>query len=464
MSVFGVLVLNLLFLLAGSCVLWGAGAWTTWGDWAWSSGVSYMSGLCAVSVLATLVPIYGGSLSAGAILALVAGVGVAGIVVGIARRRPFPTSSTTRTAPDLVTLALAGVTLLLLLLFFRVARIEPMTSWDAWGFWMTKAKAIYYFGGLDLSIFRQTWPSYPILVPALAAMNFRFMGAADTTALAVQWWLLGAGFVWASAGMLRRVAPARVTWLFLAIFVALPQFDQRLLERTADWPLDLFFGVAACALLVWVLTRETWLVVVFCLGLSAALLTKREGLLLAACLVAAGLLAADARRRSTWLAILGATAVAYLPAIPWRLWWTSRHLPGDTPPGGLVHATFTGLGQAPRAFELVAQLTFRYGFWLGTAPLALAAAIVCLRASNRRAAVFFLAAFGLTFIGWAWENWAFVSEGYPITSDPSLNPTNRTVASLVVLSTVAAPVLVGQLLAQRVRSEAPEAAPAAVSP
>lgn len=50
-----------------------------------------------------------------------------------------------------------------------------MTSWDAWGFWMTKAKAIYYFGGIDTSIFRQTWPSYPLLVPVLAAMNFRFM-------------------------------------------------------------------------------------------------------------------------------------------------------------------------------------------------------------------------------------------------------------------------------------------------
>jgi len=239
MSVLGVLVINLLSLLAGSGVLWGIRGWTTWREWASMGGIAYMSGLFAVSVLATLVPIYGGALSAGTILALVAGVGLAGAAVGVVKRRPFPSRASSPAPTDLVALVPMAVTFVLLVLFFRVARIEPMTSWDAWGFWMTKAKAIYYFGGIDTSIFRQTRPSYPLLVPALAAMNFRFMGAADTTALGVQWWLLAVGLVWAVPGLLRSIAPPRVTWLFLALFAALPQFDDKLLSRTADWPLDI---------------------------------------------------------------------------------------------------------------------------------------------------------------------------------------------------------------------------------
>lgn len=459
MSVLAVLVLNLLFLLAGSCLLWGVRGFATWREWRALSGVAFMSGLAAVAVIATLVPIYGGGLSAGVILALVAGVGLAGIAIGAVQRRPLPARASSPTAIDLPAVILAALTLALLLLFFRVARIQPMTSWDAWGFWTTKAKAIYFFGGIDTSIFRQTWPSYPLLVPVLDAMNFRFMGAADTTALGVQWWLLGVGFVGAAAGLLRRIAPPRVTWLFLALFVTVPQFDDRLLERTADWPLDLFFGVAACSLLAWVLTREAWLLAVLCTALAAVLLTKREGQLLAACLVAAGILATGVRRWRVWVALVGVAVIAYLPAIPWRLWWTSRHLAADTPSGGLLHATFASLHDAPAAFHLVAQLAFSYHFWLGLAPLALAAALACLGLADRRAAAFFLLAFGLAFVGWAWENWAFVAEGFPITPDPSLNPTNRTVASLVVLSAVAAPVLVGQLLAQRDSHDAAVAVP-----
>ncbi|MDE3189218.1 MAG: hypothetical protein KGL94_00175, partial [Acidobacteriota bacterium] len=186
----------------------------------------------------------------------------------------------------------------------------------------------------------------------------------------------------------------------------------------------------------------------------------REGQLLAACLVVAGILAAGVRDRRVWLSLVPVAVIAYLPAIPWRIWWTSRHLPGDTPSGGLIHATFVSLSDAPRAFHLVAQLAFDYHLWLGASPLALVAALVCLGQPNRRAAAFFLLVFGLVFVGWAWENWAFVTEGFPITPDPSLNPTNRTVASLVVVSVVAAPVLIGQLLAQRVPREASSPVPA----
>ena len=150
-------------------------------------------------------------------------------------------------------------------------------------------------------------------------------------------------------------------------------------------------------------------------------------------------------------------ALAYLPAIPWRIWWTSRHLQSDTPPGGFIHATFHNIGQAPAAFHLVFRLLFEYQLWLAATPIALAAALLCLGQGDRRIAVFFLVAFGLGFVGWAWENWAYASPSLPISTDPAVNPTNRTVASLVLLSIVTAPVLIGSLLAHRSPHEAPSA-------
>jgi len=51
-------------------------------------------------------------------------------------------------------------------------------------------------------------------------------------------------------------------------------------------------------------------------------------------------------------------------------------------------------------------------------------------------------------------NWAYVSPSLPISTNPAVNPTNRTVASLVLLSIARAPTLIGSLLTQRYPREA----------
>src|SRR5581483_9924818 len=93
--------------------------------------------------------------------------------------------------------------------------------------------------------------------------------------------------------------------------------------------------------------------------------------------------------------------------------------------------------------------------WLAATPVAIVAALLCLRFDDRRVAVFFLVAVTLGFVGWAWENWTYVSPSVPTSTNPSVNPTIPTVASLVLLSILSAPVLVGQLLAQRATAPAP---------
>jgi hypothetical protein len=467
LSLVGLLVLNVLFLLAGSCLLWGVRGWRTWGEYGSLAGVAYICGLAAVCGLGTLVPIFGGSLSAVIILALVAGVAGAGVVLGFLRRRSMPPAAEWPGLPSrpesYVSLGLAILTGAALFEFFLVARIQPLTEWDGWAFWMTKAKAIYYFGGLPAWVFEHAaGPSYPLFIPTLAAMNFRFMGSADTTTLAVQWWLLLAAFVWVAAGLSTRVATPWVVWTFLLSAVCLPELDTRLLGRTADWPLDIFFAIAACALINWIMTQETWLLVPYGLALSAMLLTKREGQLLAACLIVAGIAAGGIRHRRTWASVAGVAAIAYLPSIPWRLWWSSRGLQSDAPTGGWIHSTFGNGGRILPSFHLVLRLLFDFHMWVVVAPVAVVAAVVCLIAApDRRPAIFFLVTFALGTVGWAWVNWT--DPTLPISTNPGLNPTDRAVGSLVLLSVVCGPVLVSQLLAARKPFALPAATPGSVA-
>ena len=65
------------------------------------------------------------------------------------RRRPG-----SRRPLDLLVTA-AGIALVGLLLeaLFRAARLQSLQAYDAWAFWVPKAKAIYFFGGLDEQVF-----------------------------------------------------------------------------------------------------------------------------------------------------------------------------------------------------------------------------------------------------------------------------------------------------------------------
>lgn len=464
-SLLGVFVLNFLFLVTGSCLLWAIRGWSSWGEYVRLGGIAYVIGLSSVCVPVTVVLVYGGGGGAGTILALVAGIGLAGLVTGVVLHRRLPPAPRLPELPQTPAgwLPVGAAALIggILVAFFREARSQPLTSWDAWTFWMTKAKAIYFFGGLDPQYFRMLWgPTYPLLVPTLAEMNFRFMGTADTTTLGVQWWLLAVGFVWAAAGLLRSLAPAPVIAVFLLSALLIPELDKRLLARTADWPLDLLFGVAVLALLGWILTAERWRLWVFGVTLAAVIATKREGLLLAVCVVVAAVAALGWRQRRRWAWPVGAAVAAYAVNLPWQFWWMSRHYgPQDAAPGGTLHATFANIGKAGAAFDLVVGMLFRYDMWLGVVPIAIVAALFGLVLADRRPAVFFLTALVLGIAGWTWENWTW-SQALPISSVPALNPTSRTVGSLVVLAVVTAPVVIGKMLAVRRPTELGAAVPA----
>ncbi len=123
--------------------------------------------------------------------------------------------------------ALAG---LLLEAFFRSARLQSLQAFDAWAFWVPKAKAIFYFGGLDAQVFTTSaGPTYPPIVPILDAAAFHAMGGVDVVTFHLQFWFLVAGGVAAIAGCLHRHAPAWPLWPSLLLVLTVPRFGERLL-------------------------------------------------------------------------------------------------------------------------------------------------------------------------------------------------------------------------------------------
>jgi hypothetical protein len=445
-SLEGLLVLNLLFLLAGTLLLWWIRGWRTWGDVLALAGLAYVLGLATVAVVATLLLVAGGGLSTDAVVALVCGIAGAGAVGGAVGRRPLPARPRLRRpeAGELVALVPTALAATVLVELYRVARISPLTSWDAWAFWIPKAKAIYFFGGLDEQLFRSlAGPNYPILLPALNAMDFRFMGSTDATTLTVQYVLLFAGFLAAAAALLRRLAHPALVWLFLLIATVVPDLDRRLLDRIGDWPLDIFFVLATLALARWLMTRERWSLVVYGVMLAAAFATKREGQLLGACLVVGAIVAAGWARRRDWAWIAGVAACAYVVNVPWRIWWTSRHLSSDTPIGGILHGT-AQFDRILPSLKLVLELLFDSGLFLPVAAVAVAAAAIALTRRDRTAAVLFAVTFTLGIVGFAWVNWS--DAHVVITTNPGLNPTRRAVGSLVLLSIAMSPLLLAGAL------------------
>jgi hypothetical protein len=446
---FGVLMLNLLFMVTGLALLAGLRGWSTWIDLLDSLGLALVLGICSVGVLGTLVLIAGSGLPLTMILALAAGVSAVGVTLAVVLRRPLPRrlgplpSLSLGTCAACIGAVAAGSILVGL---FRLARVMPLSGGDSFEFWVPKAKVIYFFGKIDTPLFTGlTSPRYPLFVPTLQAMDFRFMGSAFGPELAVQYWFLYAGFIFAAFSLMRRLAPAWLAWLFLALTSVLPQLVGRVLNSQADWALDLPFALSALLALVWLRERERWQLISLSVLLAAVIATKQEGLLLVGCLYA-GLAAASWRdRRRAWPPLAIAGAAAYLVNLPWRIWWGERHLPATLPTVG-VGDLLTHLHRGWVSLHLVLRLIFNYDMWFALLPIALIAAVAAftLGGKARETAVLYLvtaiaAVAGFTYI--LWDDFT-----YRLDEQQSSTPMPRAVGSIMLLSTVFAPLLIAPLL------------------
>jgi hypothetical protein len=266
-------------------------------------------------------------------------------------------------------------------------------------------------------------------------MGFHFMGAADTTTLHVQFWLLLVGFVAAVAGLLRPAVPLVLVWPFLLLLVLLPELNTHGLAPQADFTLDFLFATGCLLVALWVTRREPWLLRSAAILFAGAATTKREGLLLVGALVAAALLATWRDGRRAWPPLVGLGVVAVLASVPWELWRRTHDLPGQ-----LSDSSFdTGIDRLDAAAGSVLQILFDYDLWLVTTPLGLVAAGLLLASGDRRLAVLYLVTTALVAAGFAWVLAAGVE--YTVGADTDENPIPRASGALTLLTIALTPLM-----------------------
>ncbi|HEY1316256.1 MAG TPA: hypothetical protein VGF10_03465 [Gaiella sp.] len=445
-AIVGLAALNGAYTVLGVTLLWAFRGLPRWSDVLRLAGLGYLLGLAAFGVVWTQLLVVGVPLTgSGLVVSLVLGTAAAAIAaVLLGRERPRGLGDTARhasTAAVLVTacgIALAG---LLLEVVFRSARLQSLQAYDAWAFWVPKAKAIYYFGGLDHELFTTLAnATYPPVVPIVDAAAFHAMGSADTSTFHLQYWFLVVGATAAIAGCLYRHVPAWLLWPSLLLVLTVPRIASGLLVPQADVLVDVLFVLAVLLLVLWLRDGRGWRLAATAVLLAGAGLTKREGLLFAAAALGVGLATSFGRRRTAWPRLLVVAALVGAAALPWRLWYSSQGIGGEAPSdagaGGSVDRMLDAL-------RLSFDVLFDTTLWSVVPVVALVALGAAFVWGDRRGTAFLAAVLGLVFLGGAWVTYAF--RELPITADEALNPVVRYTGAIVLLAAVATPLLLASV-------------------
>ena len=446
------LAANACFLVAGAGLTRPLGLWRGWGELPRVIAIAYVAGVAAVGIGATLLLIAGLALTVWQVLllcALLAATGLVPLSLGPALDPPLPSTRDGRRLAGALAAAL-GVYLVALL---ARSWYEPLFHWDAWAMWTFKARALVLLDGLDTRLFageayRALHLDYPLLVPALEAIDFRFMGRIDTRIVDVQFWLLFAGFLGAAAQLLRDRVAAVVLWAGLLLLGIAPSLAIQLRWSIADFPLALFFGLAALAGWRYLESRRAPFAALLALFAGAAWATKREGLAFVVLLYLVLLAFALARRVSVVPLVL-AGAASLVAVLPWRIWVNAHDLePKELPLGKAVNPSYL-LDRTDRvgpAVRGLAEQAFKPGWWLAILPLLLISTVLALRdRRGRPLAVFVLSLVGLMFLSLLWAYWG----DRPEIHQHVAHTARRVVTSALVVCGLFLPLLVAQLDSRR---------------
>lgn len=442
-AIAGLTALNGLYLFAGSALLWSLRGARSWGEIMRLTGLGYLLGVAALGVTWSLALIAGIPFEGVTILVTALALSVGSVVLGV--RRGWGRPSALRW-PELgwrsvVTAAGIALTGVFLELLFRAGRLQGLYAFDAWVFWIPKAEAIYELGALDEQFFAELpGPTYPPLIPALDAAAFHAMGSADVVTLHLQYWFLAAGFVAAAAGILARHVPSWILWPFLVLVLVMPRVSEHLLVPQADFALQFFFCVAALLAGRWLLERSGWLLVASTILLAAGVLTKREGTLLAVCLLVAVLVASFDLRRAAWPRIALAGGVLVALSVPWRLWYRDLGITGELPA-----ETDLG-GRAAAALRLSLEVLLDPGLFSIVAVLGLLSVIIAAAWGSRRLALLFGTVLALVVLGGAWITASYPE--LPIVADEAVNPVVRYTAAAGLLCGLFTPLLLAGVWSQ----------------
>ena len=128
--------------------------------------------------------------------------------------------------------------------------------------------------------------------------------------------------------MLAERVPAWILWPF-ALLIVVAAYREAGVIAEADLFLDFLFVLAAILVVYWLFDRERWRLVTATVLMGGMVMTKREGLLLAAVLLVAALIASARDWRFTHRASAWSGGSWLAVAAPWRIWYLARGVEGE---------------------------------------------------------------------------------------------------------------------------------------
>ena len=414
--------------------------------------LAYAVGLAATGILAADLAVV--DVPVGRIVLAVLAAG--SLALGLRALPGGPRRSRTRIRPaELPALALLAVAAAFAVPAARLFGVKPLLEYDGWAIWATRARALYVFGHPAAPVFTDSaYPAlqHPLLLPALEAVDFRFMGAFDGTLVHLQLLGLAVGFVGGSWTLLRGTTrPVLLAATLLAVVTA-PSFFNQLQTNYADVPLAMFVALGVAALAAWLRTADRGLLPAAALFLAAGALTKNEGECFAlTAFVAAALVVRVGQRRP-----LAVAASAVLAAdLPWRIWLQVNHVKiAEYSLSNLFSPSYLS-GQSgrvgPSSRALWTQIA-RTESWSRLVPLVLLALVGAGVLRRFRLALFGAGWLLLSFVGLVAIYWISTNT---VESNLS-NSSDRTIDSLLLAGALLVPVL---LAADR-GGGIPDAAPA----
>lgn len=441
----GLATYNILVFAVGSGLLWGLGGWRYWTDLLRLAGVAYLLGLATMMVALTLELVAGIPLTLATAAVSGGVIFFAGVGLGVLRGHPHPSLPPHRwRVPGISFVAALFVAAIVVFLeaLFRAGRLASIgLEWDGWAFWVPKGKALYFFGELDTEFLftLPPWtPSYPPGLPALHGLAFHAMGSADSVTLHLQYWFYAAGFIAAVVGLLATRVRHGILFPLVLVVLVMPGIVYQLVSVNADIPLAYLVASSALLLILWLEERQDWQLATVTVLLSGAILTKREGILLVACVVLAGFAASFKERRALWPRLAVAVIVAGAITLPWRVWFTVQGLPSDGPTSGYI-GSFGHLERVRPAFELVVTTFFDTDLWLVVPILAAGALGLAIVARAWQLSAFTAVFAGAAFAAATWAIWANTALSF--TPDNADNPVVRLLGTPILVLALLTPLL-----------------------
>jgi hypothetical protein len=317
---------------------------------------------------------------------------------------------------------------------------KPLLEWDGWAIWATRARALYYYGHPIAPVFTSAiYPAlqHPLLLPALEALDFRFMGSFDGTTVHLQLLALAVGFLGGAWTLLRGTTRPILLAATLLAIVCAPTFFHQLETNYADVPLAMFVALGVAALASWLRSGEEGLLPAAALFLGAAALTKNEGEAFALmAFVAAFIVARPDQRRP----LAYAAGAVLLVDLPWRIWLEVNQVHiAEYSLSDLFSPSYLSAHSdrvSPVVRELWRQISLE-GSWSKLVPLTFLAVVGAAVLGRFRPALFGAVWLVLSFAALVGTYWISTNS----LASHLANSSDRTIDSLVIAGALLVPVL-----------------------